>query len=354
MRILALIWLVVVPVVAAVLLASLLRPLARRLVRWHVPGPLAALVSLLLTVAVLAGVGFLVQLQVTAQLSALVDDLVDTVQRMRPLLARLGVGDLRLDRLETGVVDWLQAHRDQALSLAQTGAGVLVDTGTMMLLTLFVTFFLLYDGERVWRGVLVPFRGVARQRMDRAGRAAWGVVTAYMHGTAVIATIHGIVIGLVLFLLGVPLALPLAVLVFLGSFVPIAGALVAGGVAVLVTLATKGWVAGLILLVVLIAEDQLEGHVLQPLIVGRYVRLHPLLIGLALAVGSILGGIVGAVVAVPLAAVLRHTVPVLLGRPALSDGPADGDPTGGTGADDAADPVGPPDGQRTIRTGGRS
>jgi predicted PurR-regulated permease PerM len=356
-RVLALVWLVVVPVVAAVLLASLLRPLTRRLVRWHVPGPLAALLTLLATVAVLGGVGFLVQQRVAAQLSTLVDDLVGTVQGMRPLLARLGMADLRLDRLQTAIVDWLQAHRDQALNAVQTGAGVLVDAGTMILLTLFVTFFFLYDGERVWRGVLLPFRDVARQRMDRAGRAAWEVVTAYVHGTAVIATIHGTVIGLVLYLLGVPLALPLAVLVFLGSFVPIAGALVAGGIAVLVTLAVKGWVAGLILFVVLIAEDQLEGHVLQPLIVGRYVRLHPLLIGLALAVGSILGGIVGAVVAVPVAAVLRHTVPVLLGHPAPADEPGDGDRPGRAGGDDTGDgseQAGAPARDGATRTGGSS
>jgi predicted PurR-regulated permease PerM len=313
-RILSLLWLVVVPIVAAVLLAALLQPVSRVLRRWRLPGPLAALVTLLLTVTVLGGVGFLVQQRVTAQLPILVDELVRTVRGLRGLLDRVGTGQLRLDQLQSETVGWLQAHRDQVVGIVQTGAGILADVGTMLVLTLFVCFFFLYDGERIWRALLLPFHGVPRDRLDLAGRTAWSVVTAYVHGTAVIATIHGVVIGLIAWLLGVPLAVPLGVLVFLGSFVPIVGALVAGGVSVLVALGTQGWVAGVILLVVLVAEDQLEAHVLQPLIVGRYVRLHPLLIGLALAMGSVLGGIVGAVVSVPVAAVLRHTVPVLLGH----------------------------------------
>ena len=116
-------------------------------------------------------------------------------------------------------------------------------------------------------------------------------------------------IGLALALLGVPLALPLAVLIFLGSFIPFVGALVAGGLAVLVTFGTQGWVVALILLGILIAESQLEVHLLQPLIVGRYVRLHPLAIGLSFAVGTVLAGIVGAIIAVPTAAVINQAWP---------------------------------------------
>jgi predicted PurR-regulated permease PerM len=129
----------------------------------------------------------------------------------------------------------------------------------------------------------------------------------------VIATIHGIVIGLALYLLGVPLAIPLAVLVFLGSFIPFLGALVAGGLAVLVAFGTQGWLTALILLGILLAESQLEVHLLQPLIVGRYVRLHPLAIGLAFAVGTMLAGIVGAIIAVPTAAVIHQVLPALRG-----------------------------------------
>ncbi|WP_433556404.1 AI-2E family transporter [Pseudonocardia xinjiangensis] len=123
-------------------------------------------------------------------------------------------------------------------------------------------------------------------------------------------------IGLVVSLLHVPLAIPLGVLVFLGSFIPIVGELIAGSVAVVVTLGTQGPLAGLILIAVLIAEGQLEAHLLQPLIVGRYVRLHPLAIGLVLATGTVLGGLVGAVVAVPVAAIVHRAWPALAGKSA--------------------------------------
>ena len=177
-----------------------------------------------------------------------------------------------------------------------------------------MTFFLLYDGERVWRWLLGPLPRAAGTRVDRAGRTAWTTLTAYVHGTAVIATFHGVVIGVVLFLLHVPLVLPLAVLAFVGGFVPLVGALVAGSLAVLVALGTRGWVTAVILLGVLLVENQVEAHLLQPLVMGRYVRLHPLAIGLAIAVGSVLGGVLGAIVAVPAAAIVYRAAPLLSAR----------------------------------------
>src|SRR5262249_30548279 len=154
----------------------------------------------------------------------------------------------------------------------------------------FIAFFLLYDGERIWQWLISPLPPRESHRVDLAGRSAWITVTGYVRGTAVIAIIHGVVIGLVVSLLGVPLAIPLGVLVFLGAFIPFIGALGAGGLAVLVTFGSQGWPAALILLGVLLAQSQLEANLLQPAIVGRYVRLHPLAIGLAFAVGTVLGG----------------------------------------------------------------
>ena len=147
--------------------------------------------------------------------------------------------------------------------------------------------------------------------MDRAGRAGWLAVVYYMRGTVVVAAIHALVIGLTLYFMDAPLVIPLAVLVFVAAFVPLVGLLVAGALAFLVVLAAKGWVDALILLVVLIVEDQLEGHLLQPQVVGRVIRLHPLAIILALAVGGVLAGIAGAVVAVPIVAVITRALPEL-------------------------------------------
>jgi predicted PurR-regulated permease PerM len=176
---------------------------------------------------------------------------------------------------------------------------------------LFVMFFLIKDGERIWSWLVGALRAETAERANRAGRAAWLVVVSYMRGTVAVAAIHGLVIGLALYIMGVPLVIPLAVLVFLAAFVPLVGLLVAGALAILVTLAAKGWVDALILLIVLIIEDQLEGHLLQPQVVGRVIRLHPLAVILSLAVGGVVAGIAGAVVAVPIVAVITRALPEL-------------------------------------------
>jgi predicted PurR-regulated permease PerM len=292
-----------------VLLAALLRPVAELLHR-RLPGPLSALLTLLLAVVVLGGFGYLIGVRFADQLPSLIQQLVGTVQRVRTELGWAGAAQLQLDQIETSVTDWLQRHQTEAVGYLTTGAGYFIEFITLLILTLFITFFFLYDGERIWHWLISPLPPREVRRADAAGRAAWATTTGYVRGTAVIATIHGVVIGLAMFLLGVPLALPLAVLIFLGSFIPFVGALVAGGLAVLVTFGTQGWVVALILLAILIVESQLEVHLLQPLIVGRYVRLHPLAIGLAFAIGTVLAGIVGAIIAVPTAAVINQACPL--------------------------------------------
>ena len=180
-----------------------------------------------------------------------------------------------------------------------------------LVLMLFVTFFLIKDGERIWAWLLGAMRTQTARRMDRAGHAAWLAVVYYMRGTIAVAAIHATVVGVALSVMGVPLALPLAVLVFLAAFVPLVGLLVAGTLAILVTLAAKGWVDAVILLGILVVEDQLEAHLLQPQVVGRVIRLHPLAVILSLATGAVLAGIAGAVVAVPVVAVITRALPEL-------------------------------------------
>src|SRR5262249_851028 len=148
--------------------------------------------------------------------------------------------------------------------------------------------------------------------------AAWHALTYYIRGTTVVAAIHSLFIGLALWLLGVPLLVPFIVLIFIAAYVPIIGILVVGALAILVTLATKGWVAAVILLAVFILENEIEGHLLQPLVVGRIIRLHPLAIILVLAVGGVVAGIPGAIIAVPVAAVITYA------WPALRDGTPEG------------------------------
>lgn len=322
LQVLVLLSLVVIPLVAAFLLAALLRPVAELLHR-RLPGPLSALLTLVLAVVILGGLGYLIGARFTQQLPFLIQQVVGTVHQLREDFTGVPVGQLQLDQMEASVVDWLQRNRSQTIGYLTTGAGYLIEFLTLTALTLFITFFLLYDGERIWRWLISPLPPRESDRVDQAGRTAWDTTTGYVRGTAIIATIHGCVIGLALYLLGVPLAVPLAVVVFLGSFIPFVGALVGGGLAVLVTFGTQGWLIALIVLGILLAESQLEVHLLQPLIVGRYVRLHPLAIGIAFAVGTVLAGILGAIIAVPLAAIIHQAWPALRGdMRRAEDGPA--------------------------------
>ena len=170
---------------------------------------------------------------------------------------------------------------------------MLLEVLASIVLLLFVTFFLLKDGEKIWAWFLKAF-GTVAPRVDRAGRTAWVTLSHYVQGTVAVAAVHGVLMGIVLAIMGVPLWAALAVLIFLASFIPIVGIFFAGAVATLVTLGAKGPIYALIFLGILLVEQQLENHVLQPLIVGRALHFHPLAIILVLAVGGILAGIAGA------------------------------------------------------------
>jgi predicted PurR-regulated permease PerM len=209
------------------------------------------------------------------------------------------------------IPSYLSKHKSLVEGTVVTGGKIATEFFGGLVLMLFVTFFLIKDGERIWNWLLGAMRTQTARRMDRAGHASWLVLVYYMRGTVAVAAIHAVVVGVALSIMGVPLALPLAVVVFVAAFVPLVGLLVAGALAILVTLATKGWVDAVILLGILIIEDQLEAHLLQPQVVGKMIRLHPLAVILSLAAGGVLAGIPGAVVAVPIVAVITRALPEL-------------------------------------------
>jgi predicted PurR-regulated permease PerM len=309
--------LVVLPCVAALLLTALLQPLTARLKRAGVPAILATWCALLAAVAVIAGLGTLIGVQASAEYPTLVKDVTHSGHQLQSWLAGppFHINQTRLEQLVTNAINVIKAHQSQVAGTVLTGGKYVVEIVAGTVLTLFVGFFLIKDGERIWAwltGLLSPGRA---DRADRAGRAAWGVLVPYVRGTMLIAVIHSLVIGLSLWILGVPLVIPLAAVVFLAAFVPLIGILVAGTLAVGVTLGTKGVVAAVILLAVFLLENQLDGHLLQPQVVGRILRLHPLAVILVLAVGGVLGGIPGAVVAVPTAAAIARAWPELRRRP---------------------------------------
>jgi len=312
-RVLGILYIVVVPCVAALLLTALLQPLTHRLRRAGLPTMLATWVTLLIAAAVLTGLVLLVANRVSADYPALLAETKHTTAQVQSWLAGppFHVKNSNVQRFLDNIPSYLSKHKALVEGTVVTGGKIASEFFGGLVLMLFVTFFLIKDGDRIWNWFLGAMRTSTARRIDRAGHAAWLVVVYYMRGTVAVAAIHALVIGLVLWIMGVPLAVPLAVLVFLAAFVPLVGLLVAGALAILVTLATKGWIDALILLGILIIEDQLEAHLLQPQVVGKMIRLHPLAVILSLAVGGVLAGIVGAVVAVPIVAVITRALPEL-------------------------------------------
>jgi predicted PurR-regulated permease PerM len=162
---------------------------------------------------------------------------------------------------------------------------------------------MLYDGHNIWNWFANLFPAGSRHRVHDAGTQAWDRLGGFVRGTFIIAVFHGIVVAITLAIMGVPLVAPLALLVFMGSFLPIIGAFLFGGLAVAVTFVTQGWVMGVVLIGILIIDNQIEAHVFQPFLVGKYVELHPLAVAVAIAGGGVLEGVYGAVLAVPVVAV---------------------------------------------------
>ncbi|MEH0970371.1 AI-2E family transporter [Micromonospora sp. CPCC 205546] len=290
---------------ATVFLAALLDPVQLALRRLRLPGALAALLTVLLLLGLLFGVGALVWSLTAGQFSELSQELGQGLRRTREFVtSTLPVTDQQLDRLLGQARQGVGQGSVDPVSGARTAAEVVGSA----LLALVLLFFLLKDGRSMWHWTLSRATGPNRTVTAEAGRVGWRTLGAYSRGTMMIAAIDAIGIGLALVLLGVPLALPLALITFFGGFVPIIGATVAGAVAVLVALAAKGPVTALLVLAAVIAVQQIEGNLLEPLIMKRQVRLHPAVILVAVTAGTLIAGIAGAFVSVPITAVLWRVV----------------------------------------------
>ncbi len=322
-RVLGIIYIVVVPCIAALLLTAVLEPLTSRLRRAGLPNMAATWLTLLVAFIVVGGLVTLVANRVSADYSTLVAEAKHTTAQLQSWLAGppFHVKNTNVEKYLNNIPNYISTHRSVVEGTVVTGGKIASEFFGGLVLMIFVMFFLLKDGERIWGWFLGALRTPTARRVDRAGHASWLVLVYYMRGTVVVAAIHAIVIGLVLWFMGVPLAVPLGVLVFLAAFVPLIGLLIAGALAILVTLATQGWLDAVILLGILIVEDQLEAHLLQPQVVGKMIRLHPLAVILSLAVGGVLAGIPGAVVAVPIVAVVTRALPELRRREPEDAGP---------------------------------
>jgi predicted PurR-regulated permease PerM len=315
-RISVVLYVVVVPFTGSLLLTALLQPLAGRLRRAGL-GPLSATWCVfLLALIAIAGTAALITARVQAEYHDLVVQVRHTFTQVQSVLTgppfHLHIANLQ--KLSEDIVRYLSKHQSLVEGTVVAGGRVVAEILAGLVLMFFVTFFLIKDGDKIWAWLTSGFRPERRARVDAAGHAAWRAVVFYIRGTVVVAATHAIVMGVTLSIMNAPLAAPLSLLMFLAAFVPLVGALVAGGLAILVVLAAKGWILAVVLLGILLVMNQLESHLLQPQIVGKMVRLHPLAVILVLAVGGVLAGIFGAVIAVPLTAAITRAVPKLRGE----------------------------------------
>lgn len=310
---------VAIPVAIALLLAALMAPAVSYLHRKHVPKGLATAVVLIGGIVVVGGVLTFVITEFANGLPALAAQVSQSIQQITHWLETgpLHLSQKQLRDFANTLTKSLGADQS-AITSGALGAAVTVgEMLTAALLTLFTLIFFLHDGTRIWTFVIKIVPTDVRDKVDVAGRRGFASLVSYVRATAAVACVDAIGIGVGLAIVRVPLAAPLAALVFLAAFIPIVGAVIAGAAAVLVALVANGFIPALIVLAIVIAVMQLEGHVLQPLLLGRAVRLHPLAVVLSIAVGIDVGGIAGGLLAVPILAVVNSGIKSLLHDPPI-------------------------------------
>jgi predicted PurR-regulated permease PerM len=318
---------IVIPVVVALLITALVVPVVDRLTRLGVRRSVASIVVVLATIGAVAALLTFAGQQVAQGAADLADQTVAGLQKIRDWLK-----DGPLNASDSQINDFIDSVQ-KAIS-EQSGEGGVVsrvtEVGTAVghvlagfFIVLFSTYFFLSDGDRIWAWLVRLAPRAARERVDSSGRVAWISLTQFVRATVIVAAVDGILIGAGAAIIGVPFSLAIGVLVFLGAFVPIIGATIAGSVAILVALVDQGPVKALIMLAVVIGVQQLEGHILQPFLMGRWVSVHPLAVILAIGAGVLTAGVAGALVAVPLAAAANAVVQHLAGYTDPGDDPVE-------------------------------
>jgi putative heme transporter len=304
---------IVVPVALALMVTALMIPAVDFLDRRGAPRGGAVALVLLTGIAIVGGMLTFVVSQFVTGLPGLVEQVTHSIESARTWLIE-GPAHLSKDQITNAgnsAIEALRNNQEKLTSGALSTAATVTEIVTGALLTLFTLIFFLHGGRNIWQFVTKIFPANVRERVRDAGRAGFGSLIGYVRATFLVALVDAVGIGTGLAIMGVPLALPLASLVFLGAFIPLVGAVVAGFLAVVVALIAKGFIYALITLALIIAVQQLEGHVLQPLVMGRAVSVHPLAVVLAIAAGGVLAGIVGALLAVPTVAFLNSAIRVL-------------------------------------------
>jgi len=318
---------ITLPLVIALLITALTTPAVDALTRVGVPRGLASIVMVLGGLAAIAALLSFAGQQVATGAEDLADSTVEGLGKIRDWLQ-----DGPLNASDSQIQDYIQIAQDAIRNQTEDGGALrsVGEIGTAVghvfagfFIVLFSTYFFLADGGRIWAWIVRLAPRAARERVDSSGRVAWISLTQFVRATVIVALVDSIGIMIVAAILGVPFVLALGVLVFLGAFIPLVGATVAGSVAVLVALVDQGPITALLMLGGVILVQQIEGHVLQPFLMGRWVSVHPLGVILALGCGVLVGGVAGALVAVPLAAAVNAVVQHLAAHTSPGDDPVE-------------------------------
>jgi predicted PurR-regulated permease PerM len=303
---------VTIPLLVAVLVTALLLPITKRLTSWGVNAGLATAITVLGGLAVIAGVLTLIVSSIVSQSSQLG---TNVVQGFNQLAVWLQNGPLDVsatyfnaDEWLTRITNWITESQDTITSAAAEIGSSVGHFLAGLALALFALFYFLHNGREIFDFCLRFIPRKSRGRVDSAASNGWQSLSSYVRATILVALADGVGVLIAALIIGVPAAPALAALVFIGAFVPIVGAFVSGFVAVLVALVALGWVKALIMLGAIILVMEVEGHLLQPFLLGRAVKIHPLAVLLAIAIGVILGGIIGALFAVPMLAFTKTFV----------------------------------------------
>ncbi|MER5766282.1 AI-2E family transporter [Streptomyces sp. NPDC001985] len=289
----------------ALVATAVLRPAAVLLAR-KMPRALAVGLTLTGSIGVVLSVLVLVGEVVAGQESTLAREFRDGFQQIAHLLedSPFRLPPHAVTDFQSQLGELLSTHRSAVVGTVLSGAGRVVEAFTVLALALFCSVFFIHSGERYWAWFCSELPSRFRGRTAVAGRAAWRTFTGYTHGVLLVATVNAVLVGLALTLLGVPLALPLALLEFFAAFVPLIGSPIALAVAVVIALASKGPLVAAIVMALIVLIGQIEGHLLHPLVMSWAVRLHPVVVALSVIGGAVTAGVIGAVTAVPLIAVV--------------------------------------------------
>ncbi len=310
--------LLIIPLMIAALLAPLLMPLHRALLKIKFPRVVAAITSILTLIAGVVGLLYLVGQEIiqgfAAMSSQVTEGVLELLNQADSLAREWGINistdqlDQWLSEAQSTLEDNASAILGGAMTIGTTAGNIMVG----LILALFTLIFFLSDGHTIWNFLVKFVPGKHRPAIHGAGRRGWTALGSYIRIQVFVAAVDAIGIGVGAALLGVPLALPVAVLVFLGSFIPIVGAVVTGAVAVLLALVAQGFITAVIMLGVVLLVQQVESNILQPIVMGKAVKLHPLAVVLAVTAGTTLLGIVGALFAVPVLAFINRATQYLV------------------------------------------